>query len=138
MLSSKFQLIFPNIVSYYQKADLNVLFQSLFFFFFKTFLTKFPKHTLTVMFLFQCNFLLVVKIRLSKLTVMLLFQCNFLLVVGADNLVWQVYFYRILSTWCWINTKVYIGFTIPSPCTQTFLGIRRVNVKADEYAVICW
>ena len=133
MLSSKFQLIFPNIVSYYQKADLNVLFQSLFFFFFKTFLTKFPKHTLTVMFLFQCNFLLVVKIRLSKLTVMLLFQCNFLLVVGADNLVWQVYFFsRIISKWCWINTKVFIGFTIPSACTQTFPGIIRVNFIEDE------
>ena len=60
------------------------------------------------------------------LAVTLLFQWNFLLVVGADNLIWQFhfYFYRILSTWCWINTKVFIGFSIPSACTQ--------NLIADE------
>ena len=91
-------------------ADLNVLFQSLFSF--KTFLTKFSKETLAVT---------------------LLFQCNFLLVVGADNLIWQFYFYfyRILSIWCWINTKVFIGFSIPSACTQTFPGIRWVNFIED-------
>ena len=33
-------------------------------------------------------------------------------------------FYRIFLTWCWINTKVFIGFTIPSACTQIFTGIR--------------
>ena len=74
----------------------------------------------------------------QTLAVTLLFQCNFLLVVGADNLIWQFYFYfyRILSKWCWINTKVFIGFSIPSACTQTFPGIRRVNFILEEWAVI--
>ena len=73
----------------------------------------------------------------QTLAVTLLFQCNFLLVVGADKLVWQCYFfYRILSTWCWINTKDFIRFSIPSACTQIFPGIRRVNFIADEKVVI--
>ena len=64
-VSIKFNLFFSNINSYYQKFDLNVLFQSLFSF--KTFLTKFSKQTLAVILLLQCNFFLVVGIRLSKL-----------------------------------------------------------------------
>ena len=52
-VSIKFNF-FSNINSYYQKADLNVLFQSLLSF--KTFLTKFSKETLAVTLLFQCNF----------------------------------------------------------------------------------
>ena len=51
-------MLFANINSYYQKADLNVLFQSLFSF--KTFLMKFSKETLAVTLLFQCKFLLIV------------------------------------------------------------------------------
>ena len=68
----------------------------------------------------------------ETLAVTLLFQCDFLLVVGADNLIWQFYFYfyRILSKWCWVNTKVFIGFSIPSACTQTFRGTSRVNFIA--------
>ena len=51
----KFNFIFfSNIHSYYQKADLNVLFQSLFFF--QTFLTKFSLKTLAFTVLFRCNF----------------------------------------------------------------------------------
>ena len=50
--------------------DLNTLFQSLFSF--KKFLTKLSKQTFAVT---------------------LLFQCNYLLIVGANNLVWQVYFF---------------------------------------------
>ena len=42
------------------------------------------------------------------------------------------YFYRILSKWCWIHTKVFIGFSIPSACTQKFPGISRINFGADE------
>ena len=61
---------FSNINSYYQTADLNVLFQSLFSFI--TFLTKFSKETLAVT---------------------LLFQCNSLLAVGADNLIWNFFFF---------------------------------------------
>ena len=45
--------------------DLNVLFQSLLSF--KTFLTKFSKQTLALILCFQCNFFLVVGVRLSKL-----------------------------------------------------------------------
>ena len=60
---------------------------------------------------------------------MLLFQFNFPLVVGADNLIRQ-FLYRILLTWCSINTKVFIGFSIPSACTQTFPGIRRATFVA--------
>ena len=41
-------------------------------------------------------------------------------------------FYRILSTWCWIITKLYIGFIKASSCTQTFPGIGRVNFVADK------
>ena len=51
--SMKFNLNFFNIKSYYQKADLNVLYQSLLSF--KIFLTKFSKQTLAVTLLFQCN-----------------------------------------------------------------------------------
>ena len=40
-------------------------------------------------------------------------------------------------TWCWLNTKVFIGFSIRSACTRTFPGIRRVNFTADELAFIC-
>ena len=79
----------------------------------------------------------------QALAVTLLFQCNFLLVVGADNLIWQFYFYfyRILSKWCWLNTKVFIGFSIRSACTQTFHGIRRVNFTGTSkllYANKAW
>ena len=118
--------------SYYQMTDLNVFFQS--FFSFRTFLTKFSKETLAVTLLFS------VFSRRSRyqtkqnLDATLLFQCNFLLVVAADNLIRQFYFYfyRILSEWCWINTKVFIAFSIPSACKQTFPGIIRVNFRADE------
>ena len=75
----------------------------------------------------------------QTLAATLLFQCNFLLVVGADNLVWQFYFYRILSKWCRINTKVSIGFSIPSVWTQTFPGTSQVNFIAEElYADKVW
>ena len=33
------------------------------------------------------------KFSKETLAVTFLFQCNFVLVVGADNLVWQVYFF---------------------------------------------
>ena len=81
-----FNFFFSDINSFYQTVDLNVFFQSLFSF--RTFLTKFSMKTLALT---------------------LLFQCNFLLVVGVDNLIWQfyLYFYRILSKWCWINNKVF-------------------------------
>ena len=68
-VSIKFNLIIFDINSYYQTADLNVLFQSLFSF--KTW-TKFSKETLAAT---------------------LLFRCNFLLVVEAGNLIWQFYFF---------------------------------------------
>ena len=52
-----------------------------------------------------------------------------------------LFFYRILSTWCWLNTKVFIGFSIRSACTQTFHGIRRVNFTGTSkllYANKAW
>ena len=114
---------------------INVLFQSLFYF--KTLLTTFSKETKfskLSRFYFSVMFCRRRDQTKQTLAVTLLFQCNFLLVVGADNLIWQFYFYfyRILSKWCWINTKVFIGFSIPSACTQTFPGIRRVNFIADK------
>ena len=51
-VSIKFNLIFSNINSYYQEADLNVLFQRLF----QTFPNNFSKETLAATLLFQCNF----------------------------------------------------------------------------------
>ena len=131
-VSIKFKLIFlSNINSYYQAADLTVLFQSLSSF--KTFLSFLRKLQLS-------RFYFSVAFRRSRdqtkqtLAVTLLFQCSFLLLLGAGNLVLQFYFFcRILSTWCWISTKVFIDFSIPSACTQIFSGIiRRVNFIADE------
>ena len=123
-VSTKFNLIFfSNISSYYQMADLNVLFQS--------FLRK----------LQLSRFYFSVIFRRSRdqtkhtLAVTLLFQCNFLLVVGDDNLTGMtiLFFYRILSAWYYIiNTKVFIDFSIPSACTQTFPGIRQENIITDK------
>ena len=48
-----------------------------------------------------------------------------------------LFFYKIPSTWCYVNTKVLIGFSIPSACTQGFPGIERVNFTADDLVVIC-
>ena len=70
----------------YQKAYLNVLFQSLFSF--KTFLTKFSKQTLAVMLWFKCVFFPSSRDQAKQvLTLTLLSQCNFLLVVGTDSLI---------------------------------------------------
>ena len=52
-VSIKFNF-FSNINSYYQPADLNVLFQRLLSF--KIFLNKISKETSAVTLLFQCNF----------------------------------------------------------------------------------
>ena len=70
----------------------------------------------------------------QNLAVTFLFQCNFPLVVGADNLIYQFYFYfyRILLKRCWINIKVFIGFSIFSACKQTFPVISRVNFIVEE------
>ena len=51
-----------------------------------------------------------------------LFQCNFLLVVRADNLIWQINF-LILSTWCCLNTKVFIGWSMKKK--YNFFDIKR-------------
>ena len=73
--------------------------------FFKAFLTKSSMETLSITLLFQCKFSPSSSGWKSGLT--------------------SLFFHRIVSTWRWINTKIFIGFSIPSACTQAFPGIRR-------------
>ena len=95
-------MFFSNINSYYQTADLNVLFQSLGSFkTFPSFIKKLPRFYFSVALRSRGQ-------TKQTLAATLLLQCSFLLVLGADNLVLQFYFFgRILSTWCWINAKVH-------------------------------
>ena len=79
----------------------------------------FSKQTLAFMLLFQCNFFIEKGIGLSKLQLShfyfsVIFSQQQGLTIWYDKFI----FYRILSKWCWINTKVFIDFTIPSACVQ--------------------
>ena len=122
---------FSDISSYYQTADLNFSFKACFLS--EHFWTGFLRKLQLSPFYFSVFFRRSRYQTKQTLVVTLLFQCNFLLLVGADNLIWQFsYFYRILSKWCWINTKVFIVFSIPLACTQTFPGTSRVNLIAEE------
>ena len=111
---------------------INVLFQSLFYF--KTLLTTFSKETkFSKLSRFYFSVMFCRRRDQTKQILTVTLQCNFLLVVVDDNFGMTIlFFYRILSTWCWINTKVFIDFSIPSTCTQTFPGIRRANFKAGK------
>ena len=66
------------------------------------------------------------KIQLSRFC-----QCVFLLKVGADILVWQVYIFLGLAVDLrhgTISLRRYSLHYISSSCTQTFPGIRPVNL----------
>ena len=56
----------------------------------------------------------------QTLALTLLLQCSNGWQFGVTILFFYRILSRILSIGCWINTKVFIGFTIPSAFTQTF------------------
>ena len=72
----------------------------------------------------------------QTLGVPFLFQCNFLLVVRVDNLIWQIFFFIGFFRHD-ARSVLKFGFSLPSACTQTFPRINQAS-KLNSGRVSCY